>query len=146
MSQFIKLDIYIIYGNLVSAFFYINNTIVENNMTAHAKSAVWYIKKELCEFQAITDRCCFELSRIIYSRSHLMNRKLFKIEFQRKNRNIFIKPLLGCEITNHKLWIVKLYKEFYNLIHNKLIKHIKSMFPRVDIWNNFDLEIKKSCY
>lgn len=142
MSQFIKLNISIIYSNFASFLFYIHNTIVKNNITAHVRSAVWYIQKELYRLLTIKDGCYFELNWITYIRSPLVSHKLFKTEFRRENRNISL--LLDCGITNYELRTVNYNEELYNLIDNKVIKRIKSMFPRGNRYHNFDLEIKKS--
>nr|YP_009243970.1 hypothetical protein Sdur_174 [Sporolithon durum]AMK96212.1 hypothetical protein Sdur_174 [Sporolithon durum] len=143
MNNFIKLNINTIYGDLVSPFFYIGNTIVGNNITARARAAVWYLEKALHGFQTITDGCCFELNRVIDSKYKLKNHKIMDIEKSRKKRHISIKPLLGNNISNNDVRIQKKDKEFYHEIEIEVINHIRIMFPHASIWNKFELEIKE---
>lgn len=50
MNKFIKLLINTIYGDLVSLYFYVANTIIGNNITERARSMAWYMEKGLHGF------------------------------------------------------------------------------------------------
>jgi hypothetical protein len=65
MNQFIKLMGNTIYGDIVSPYFNIGNTIVGNNITARARSMAWYMEKSFNGYQTIAQGCCFNLNNVV---------------------------------------------------------------------------------
>nr|YP_009398804.1 hypothetical protein [Cliftonaea pectinata]ARW68046.1 hypothetical protein [Cliftonaea pectinata] len=88
MNSFIKLVINTSYGDLVSPYFYIANTIVGNNITARARCMAWYMEKSLHGTQTITDGCSFNINKVTKSRYTLTNKKYFYLK-KRDHKKIY---------------------------------------------------------
>lgn len=65
-SDVLKLVANGFYGVTASRFFYLNNTVVANNITAKARVGIWMMCKSLNLIQSITDGGLFELKNVYF--------------------------------------------------------------------------------
>ena len=137
MNRFIKLIINTIYGDLVSPYFTIGNTIVGNNITARARSMAWYMEKGLHGTQTITDGCCFELNRVVKSRYILTNAKYNNIIEIGSIKDLTYGPLMKKKWTKN---------EIENLnqadIALEALKHLQKTFRKPKVLYQFEFEVK----
>jgi len=105
MDLVFKLCCNTLYGDMTSKYFEAANVVVGNNVTARARSMVWYAEKGLHTLQIVTDGGGFELNRVVYP-----NAQKFRISGEntvnlytcddreaRINRNLRIAPLGGYD-------------------------------------------------
>nr|YP_009394125.1 hypothetical protein [Rhodomela confervoides]ARW62687.1 hypothetical protein [Rhodomela confervoides] len=138
MNKFIKLIINTVYGDIVSPYFQLGNTIVGNNITGRARAMAWYMEKALHGIQTITDRRCFELNRVVKLRYVLTNIKYNRIRRLGKQKDLTLGPLLERKIRNQDRPYLDLEK-----IAIKTNEHIQKTFPRTNIIAKYELEVKK---
>lgn len=143
MNNFIKLLINTTYGDLVSPFFYIGNTIVGNNITGRARAIAWYMEKGLHGTQTITDGCCFELNKVTKSRYTLTNKKYLELSTEGKKKDLIFSPLLERKF--HTKEVVNLQKNRKKDIEKAVKNHLKKMFRNNKVLNQFDFEVKHIC-
>lgn len=123
-TQF-KLMINTTYGDIVSPYFNISNSLVGNNITARARALCYYMEKGLNGFQSITDGVCFEVEKVLFP----------------SNRNDYLN---GVDLTNHKnrkygklFESNELVEKYTYLKNNPELKEEKSQF---------DNYINQSCF
>ncbi|NET03104.1 MAG: hypothetical protein F6K62_17860 [Sphaerospermopsis sp. SIO1G2] len=66
LNTLYKLCVNTLYGDMVSPFFTIGNTVVGNNITARARGLAWCMEKGLNGWETITDGCVFDMNRVLY--------------------------------------------------------------------------------
>ncbi|NEP59924.1 MAG: hypothetical protein F6K31_23450 [Symploca sp. SIO2G7] len=159
-----KLIINTLYGDMVSPFFAIGNTVVGSNITARARAMAWYMEKSLNGFQTITDGCAFEINRVIYPKKEqrLTSETLFESYLKEYDSAYQIKPLGTEQKIDHHIKQNKntetgevknqvelvvdgerySYKYSLDWLAEKITEHLKQQFPGVDVISQFKFEIK----
>lgn len=148
LNKQFKLMINTSYGDIVSPYFNISNSLVGNNITARARALCYYMEKGLNGFQSITDGVCFEVEKVLFP---MRNKYLNGIDLtNHKNRKYgklfdaddLVKNFLylknNPELENEK-------NEFDSYINSKCFEHLKKIFHheiRIFKNNQFKFEYK----
>jgi hypothetical protein len=146
MNQFIKLMVNTVYGDIVSPYFNIGNTIVGNNITARARSMAWYMEKSFNGYQTITDGCCFDLNNVVKgNKKNIHSIVLMNIDQKRRERKIHLGPLGGRKKYRYKTIGDEIIIDGNTKIEiaKKAHDHMKKTFPKVRVIHQFQLEIKE---
>jgi len=164
LNTLFKLVINTIYGDMVSPFFDMGNTIVGNNITARARAMAWYMEKGLHGYQTITDGCAFDINRVIKKRgkSKLTSESTCEAYTKEDKGSFNLNSIgdsgeIGHYITQiydagkdncvDKVALIvdgeKLdYNESLNWLSDKVSEHLKEQFPDVPVIEKFKFEIK----
>lgn len=118
------------YGDIVSRYFLISNTVIGNNITARARVMAWCIEKGLNTYQVITDGGMFDKDRIVTENRAKITLENSIDEKGLNEGNLKLKSLEGS--TKKEL-------------EENAIAHLKSLFPNLSIFQNnvYELEIKE---
>jgi hypothetical protein len=100
LNTLYKLIVNGLFGDMVSPYFAIGNTIVGNNITARARAACWYMEASLNGVQSITDGVQFDVNKVVYPRrsqkQRVMPQAILDLRYERnthKAKNLTLKPL-----------------------------------------------------
>lgn len=158
MDIVMKLCCNTLYGDMTSKYFDSANVVVGNNVTARARSMVWYAEKALNGVQTITDGGAFELNSVCYPRTkkdrltgeNTVNLYFLDGDGMRKKHLIF-KPLGNCDSISiewvdsekGKLPILVLEKDetitrlegskAEQWINETAMEHLRKQFPKIPI-------------
>lgn len=159
-----KLCVNTLYGDMVSKFFMISNTITGNNVTGRARAMAWYMEKGLHGILTITDGCPFDPNNVLFSvRDRITGETInqHRPKSALKQRNLKLAPLGGVQyfMRDGEVFIkqpdseelVSIGKGADNsFINTKAIEHLQDQFKLVDVLHaktnaikvNEDLEVK----
>ena len=139
MNTFIKLIINTTYGDLVSPYFYLANTIVGNNVTARARAMAWYMEKALHGIQTVTDGCAFQLNKVVKSRYALTNAKYFQLKNGGSQKDLWF----GCLMKRkRKIEEIDKLEEEIPEINELVSTHIKKTFSKVKVVHQYEVEVR----
>ena len=158
LNTLYKLCINTIYGDMVSPFFDVGNTIVGDNITARARAMAWYMEKGLNGFQTITDGCAFEINRCLFSngKTRLTAQTVFEAYTKFDKADFRIRPIgydksieyyIYQENNRNKVGLILGDTKFDNYqslewLAKEITTHLKSQFPNIPVIDKFNFEIK----
>jgi hypothetical protein len=152
----LKLIVNTTYGCLASPFFPMGNTIVANNITDKARSAVWLMSKALQTVQSITDGGAFSANEVSYLRPEKKENKkpglngFAEIERLRNHRCIETRPLFP-ELNEQGVlvrdWLLdggsKPNPDRVAELNKRVSDHIKNFWAHYGLELPFDIEVKE---
>ncbi len=142
-----KLCVNTLYGDMVSKFFMISNTITGNNVTARARAMAWYMEKGLHGILTITDGCPLYLNNVLHGKNKRISGEsinLHRSGSELHQRNLKAAPLGGVEylMKDGEVFIKQPDSEEFvsigkgadnSFINTKAIEHLQEQFKLVDV-------------
>lgn len=151
-----KLCVNTLYGDMVSKFFMISNTITGNNVTARARAMAWYMEKSLHGILTITDGCPLYLNNVLHGKNKRITGEsinLHRSGSELYQRNLKLAPLGGVEyfMKDDEIFIKQANSEELlsigigddnEFINTKAIEHLQEQFKLVDVLHRKTTAIK----